>query len=858
MFLHYQPQNELTPGVVRSQLESLKHRESEHFSHSDVYALIENRTLFCDQLLVNLWQFFQLDREPDLALVAVGGYGRKEMFPLSDLDFLILSSCKISEATARKITDLVQFLWDCRFEVGQSVRTVEECIAEGKNDITIATNLLEGRYLCGNRPHFERLNDIVHNTPDFWPVRDFFHAKIKEKTQRYQRYNNTSYNLEPDIKYSPGGLRDLHLLYWIALRHAQAKNLDDILQSGFIYPEEYELLQKSQHFLFRTRFALHLILKRYDNRLLFDRQLKVSEMLGFRGEGNHGVEAMMKRFFQSLQAISLLSDMLTQHYRENFLNTHHTQSAVHLDKNFQIIDGMICLRNEHCFSEQPATIIDLFLHLTGHRELQAHSSTLRRLALAVGQCHGKLSELPAARIKFILLLAQPDAIRCALLPMHRYGVLTAYLPEWKEIEGLMQFDLFHNYTVDEHIVQVLAKLESFLDADSAVQHPICHQIFAKTDRTLLYLAALFHDIAKGRGGAHEILGAVDMRRFAEKHGFNEQDTELMAWLVESHLIMSVTAQRRDIYDAEVVRDFAGRMKTQQRLDYLTCLTVADICATNVTLWNSWKRSLLTTLYQFTARQLKQGTEHLVDQREKADENCAQAQALLRHINLQKVTALWARCPQDYFLRNTAKQIAWHTELLCGNDSDILVKISNRFSQGGTEVFVYCRDQPNLFNKVVCTIDAKNLSIHDAQIITTEDGYVLDSFIVTELNGSLLKFDRRRTLELALIEALSGNKTVKRQAGSKPKLQHFQVSTEVRFLNKAKTEHSEMEIVILDKAGLLAEISDIFSELDLNLVNAKIATNGEKAEDFFILTNRQGMALTRQERDLLVQKLKQIE
>ncbi|TCP97814.1 UTP--GlnB (protein PII) uridylyltransferase GlnD [Cricetibacter osteomyelitidis] len=857
MFLQYQSQNPLTPSAVKLQLDLLKQWELERFEAADVYDLIENRTRFYDHLLITLWQFFQLDQEPDLTLIAVGGYGRKEMFPLSDLDFLILSINKPSEPIARKISEFVQFLWDCRLDVGQSVRTLNECMEVGKADITVATNLLESRYLCGNRPHFEQLDNAVHNTPDFWPIKAFFDAKIQERTERYQRYHNTGYNLEPDIKYSPGGLRDLHLLYWIALRHSRAKTLDDILNSGFIYPQEYESLLKSQSFLFRTRFALHLMLKRYDNRLLFDRQLKVSEMLGFTGQGNQAVEAMMKQFFQSLQAISLLSDMLAKHYQENFLKPAGDKSAVKIDENFECIDQMICLRNPKCFVQQPATIIDLFLHLTAHLDWEIHSSTLRQLPLALTQLKEKLSNLPAARIKFLLLLAQPNAIARALMPMHRYGVLTAYLRKWQGIEGLMQFDLFHNYTVDEHTLRVMAKLECFLDSQTMEQHPVCCEIFPKIDRTLLYLAALFHDIAKGRGGDHAVLGAVDMRDFAERHGFNEQDTELMVWLVEQHLLMSVTAQRRDIHDPEIIRDFADKIKTQKRLDYLMCLTVADICATNATLWNSWKRSLLASLYQFTTRQLQQGTEHLLDQKQEANEHRKQALKLLAHINPEKITALWARCPDDYFLRNTAKQIAWHTELLCESHNEILVKISNRFSLGGTEVFVYCPDQPNLFNKVVNIIDAKNFSIHDAQIITSLDGYVLDSFIVTELDGTLAKFDRRRALEQALLEGLSGEKKVTRAKKYKTKLQHFHVATEVQFLNTEKSDQTELEIITLDKAGLLADISDIFTELNLNLLNAKITTNGERAEDFFILTNQFNEALTVEQRDVLERKLKDI-
>ena len=384
---------------------------------------------------------------------------------------------------------------------------------------------------------------------------------------------------------------------------------------------------------------------------------------------------------------------------------------------------------------------------------------------------------------------------------------------------------------------------------------ICHQIFSQiSDRTLLYVAALFHDIAKGRGGDHAELGAEDIVEFARLHGFDRREIETMAWLVKEHLLMSITAQRRDIHDPEVVMSFAESVQNHVRLDYLTCLTVADICATNGTLWNSWKRSLFAALYDYTEQQFRQGMDLLLDNEEKILENRQLALAILSEekpeLSEEKISALWQRCPSDYFLRNSPKQIAWHTELLAEFDGEVLVKISNRFSSGGTEIFVYCPDQANLFNKVVSTIGAKKFSIHDAQILTSDDGYVFDSFIITELNGELVRSERRRELETVLTSVLLGEKLPSMSFANNRQLQHFTVKTDVRFLKETKKEHTELEVVALDKPGLLAQISQIFTELKLNLWNAKITTVGEKAEDFFILTNENGIALSEEERGLL--------
>ncbi|HHF3830843.1 TPA: bifunctional uridylyltransferase/uridylyl-removing protein GlnD [Haemophilus influenzae] len=844
----------LTPSAVKIERENLKQFELENFSCYSIFELIENRCDFYDALLIQLWQEMGLSEQQRISLIAVGGYGRREMFPLSDLDFLILVEQTPIPEIEEKITQFIQFLWDCGFEVGNSVRTLAQCELEGKQDITIATNLLEARFLAGNRPHFDALNELVKRA-DFWSKEDFFNAKVQEQIERYQRYHNTAYNLEPDIKFSPGGLRDLHLLYWVALRHSGALTLEAILQSGFIYPQEYQQLQESRAFLFKVRFALHLILKRYDNRLLFDRQIKVSELLGFRGEGNPAVEKMMKCFFQALHRISLISNLLIQHYRENVLSSNQDTVIDQLDDDFQLINQSLCLRNSFVFQEKPARILDLFFYLTQYEHANIHSDTLRQLQISLDQLSQKLCEIPAAREKFLRLFNQPNAIKRAFMPMHQYGVLTAYLPQWQAIEGLMQFDLFHIYTVDEHTLRVMLKLESFLSQESAQEHPIAHRIFSQlSDRTLLYIAALFHDIAKGRGGDHAELGAEDVADFAQLHGLDRREIDTLAWLVQSHLLMSITAQRRDIHDPEVVMNFAEAVQNQVRLDYLTCLTVADICATNGNLWNSWKRSLFASLYEFTGRQFSQGMKELLDYSEKSAENRKLAQQILTQdysdiapISIEK---LWTRCPEDYFVRNTPKQIAWHTSLLVDFVEALLVKISNRFSLGGTEVFIYCQDQPHLFNKVVSTIGAKKFSIHDAQIITTQDGYVFDSFIITELNGELVEFDRRRELEQALTVALQSEKLPALSIVPNRQLQHFTVQTDVRFLQENKKEHTQMELVALDKAGLLAQVSQIFTELNLNLLNAKITTVGEKAEDFFILTNQFGQPLDSQQREIL--------
>ncbi|MBE2894097.1 bifunctional uridylyltransferase/uridylyl-removing protein GlnD [Spirabiliibacterium falconis] len=839
--------NMVTVGGVKAALSTLKAQETEQLKYAPITALLHTRTAFFDQLIGDLWQHLGFS-DQRLCVMAVGGFGRKEMFPHSDLDLLLLTQTALCEQDRARWQQLVQFLWDCGLNVGQAVRTLRECECDGKADLSIATTFFEARRLCGSPRLAEELNALTQRS-DFWTLEAYYNGRMAEREQRYQRYHNTSYNLEPDVKYSPGGLRDLHLLSWLTRRHNGDQSLEQMLQSGFIYREEYELLHHAQHFLFKVRFALHLLLKRADNRLLFAHQLRVCELLGFaQAENNRGVEAMMRHYFRHSHDVMVLSQMLLQDYSEQFLHRTFTANTQRLDTHFLLQDNAIKLRTPTCFAQSPDSIITLFLHLTTQENRYIHASTLRQLRRTLSQRTQYLIENQAVRQAFVTLLNQPNAIARALVPMRQVGVLNAYFKAWDNIEGLMQFDLFHAYTVDEHTLRVLLKLEDFLTPEAEDNHPLCATIFPHLpNRVLLYITALFHDIAKGRGGDHAELGAIDVYDFAKQHFFSESDAETMAWLVQNHLLMSVTAQRRDIYDPDVINQFARKVKTKVRLDYLLCLTVADISATNNQLWNSWKRSLLQTLYQFTLKQLAQGSDELLDVSEQVLNHRLQALDLLsdaiqaQTCTLAQIHAFWARCPQDYFLRNNSAQLAWHIRLITPK-SQLVCKVSNRFSSGGSELFVYCPDQPYVFNKIARTLEAKKVSIHDAQIITSSDGYCLDSFIFTEHNGDLAQFERRREIESAVKAALTGEyqPSVPRQ---NRQLEHFSIATQVRFLHRDKADQTEIEIFTLDKPGLLAQISAIFSQQNLSLINAKIMTIGEKAEDFFILQNAQGVALT---------------
>ncbi|GHB63415.1 bifunctional uridylyltransferase/uridylyl-removing enzyme [Psychrosphaera saromensis] len=832
----------------------------QNFNSIPVRYLVKARAEFVDFILRNVWTYTGLDEDNNLSLVAVGGYGRKELHPQSDVDLLLLSKKSISSSSTEKISLFITTLWDLKFDVGHSVRTIKETLSIAKDDITIATNLMERRPLAGNNDIFKVLCDELTNSK-FITSKEFYLAKREEQVQRHNRYHSTSYNLEPNLKANPGCLRDLQTISWVAKKHFDTQSVAELVKHGYLQQDEYQEMEECQDYLWQMRFALHVVAKRSENRLLFDYQPEVAEMMGFGDDGKAAVERMMKRFFRVARRVVELNTMLLQVFNSAILGI--TREVTDIDNDFAIHGRSLLAKHDDVFFNR-ANMIKMFTHIAEHDEIEKlHSSTIRLLRQVRRRLMGDLQDLAYCREALLEFFRHPNSMGKAFTLMLRHSVLAYYMPNWRHIVGQMQFDLFHAYTVDEHTHRLIQNLHRFTIPEYKSEFPLCSGIMKRLDKPeLLYMAGIFHDIGKGRGGDHSKLGAIDATSFGELHKLPKSDTKIISWLVDNHLLMSVTAQKSDIYNPDVIAKFAKIVKDENRLDLLYCLTVADVRATNTNLWNDWKSTLLADLYLVTQRALRQGLENAKDMRETAKANKEQALVLLEKNGhyADHVQKIWKQIRTLYFARHAPKHIEWHTEKLLAHSNRSkrpLVLISETAVRGGTQVFVYAKDQPGLFADIVTTFDTKNANVVDAHILNTKDGYVIDTFIILEQDGSLISTAERREDIRVLVEnvILTGkcsstfSKRIPRQ------IKQFKIPVTVNFKEDSNKYSNMMELTALDTPGVLAKISKVFKQNNIMLYSAKISTIGEKAEDIFRVSTIERTKLNDEQKASLVEALK---
>ena len=854
------PHAKLTLILLKTHLKQFQEWQIQCFKEKgSINKIVALRSRYIDELLSSLWDKLKLNESYDLALIAVGGYGRGALLPQSDIDLLILSQNSFSKATEEKISALLLILWDLKLIVGHSARTLKDCKEQGEADIVIATSMIEARKIRGNANTFHQLKMLVQDD-NFWPSASFFITKKEEQIARHHNCRGDGYSLEPDIKNGPGALRDIQTILWISLRHFKAHSLLELARYGYITQSEYNEIFDCQTVLWNMRFALHTITNRHDNRLLFDFQSDVAKLLAYEGEGNHAIEQMMKHFYKTIHRVKELNEMLLQYFDEAILGDNNsTVNTYSIDKHFNIKNHMIELKTTGLFKRKPALLLQLFFHIAKNNKIKGiYSTTLRELRIARRVLTVWLQDIPACRDIFMQIIHSTDGMNLCFSLMHKYGILAAYMPQWSQIVGQMQFDLFHAYTVDEHSHKLVNFIYNF--PNNKESSPLAYKLSQKIIRPhVLFLAAIFHDIAKGNNGDHSKLGADYAREFCQLHNVNENDTELISWLVENHLILSVTAQRRDISDRAVIHRFAEGVQNEERLNLLYCLTVADICATNEDAWNNWKGTLLRDLHQSTKKLLRRGIKNDPNYRQRIKERKNKTLELLHEMGINDVqnSALWHNFRINYFLRYKSKQIVWHiSHILKHHDkTKPLVLIGDKTAQGATEIFVYYKDMPALFSIVATEISNKKLTVHNAVVLSSRDNQSLTTFTVLEQDGNQVDPDKYNRLKVALENALVDPHSVKIIDHLLPRIKrYFKFTPKINYLS-TKHNNTLLEIIAFDTPGILANIGHIFNANNLMINIAKITTIGERAEDLFIISTKDGDALnedqkTKLETDLL--------
>lgn len=814
---------------------------------ASVASLVTARAEVVRRLVVHVWTAI-VGESAALALFAVGGFGRGELFPHSDVDLLILADAAPTGSAARSLESFFVCLWDLGLKLGNAVRTLHECRALAVRETTVYTSLLDAQRIAGSAAFDAGLNALMADS-SLWPSARYLAAKREEQLQRYARFHDTAYNLEPNLKDGPGGLRSGQLVLWLGQRLWQAPTPMALADRGLLASGEAVALNGAKFVLWRIRFSLHRLAGRAEERLLFDYQRVLATELGYRDDaGSLGVEQLMQDYFRAANTIERTNEAFLQRCEEE-LAPAGLLEAVPVGADFVALSGRLAVREADLFTRRPAAMIEIFLALAENPELAGlRADTLQRLQQALAEHGDALRDNAAAHAAFLRLLQLGAPAAEALARMSRHGVLAYYLPAFGRVVGRMQYDLFHVYTVDEHTLRVLRNMARFASAETSREFALAHELWSRlTQPELLLLAALFHDIAKGRGGDHSELGEAEARTFCSQLGLEPADVDLVAWLVRWHLLMSVTAQRQDITDPEVVHRFAVQVAEWERLDFLYLLTVADISGTSPKLWNSWKDRLLADLYVAARYVLRSGLEHPPHTQARADACRAKARGLLAAQDFDAVTVnrVWADFPEESFLRYQPEQIAWQTAGIAHASASTLplVLATSESVRGGSEVFVYACDSDGLIAAVTATLDKLHLSVLEARVMTSKSGMSLDTFLVLDGHGRPLPDPTSVAEALVVVLRHTPYRAMPARRSLARTLKHFHIAPHIGFASGASIGSTQLSLVCSDRPGLLAAVTQVFREHRVRVHDARIATFGERVEDFFRISDENDRPLT---------------
>jgi [protein-PII] uridylyltransferase len=820
----------------------------------DGISYLQNHSWLIDKTLSRLWH--DLELRNSATLLACGGYGRQELFPYSDIDLLILIPKSLNKSLSQKIEQFISLVWDLGLRVGHSVRNINQTKIEIKRDITVQTNLLESRYLNGDKVLYKNLKKIINET--LIPAK-FYQGKIREQNRRHQKYNQSAYQLEPNIKESPGGLRDLQMIQWVGKSCIKRFTPTKLNQKKYLDKKNYQKLIKTDIFFKNLRILLHVIAKQNEDRLLFDYQNELALLLKYK-KTTHSKrsELFMKDVYEAINFTTFINEVLLKK-----LNPTESDKITKItDSHFLIIKNNYLEINPK-FQDKNITpyIFDIFMTFQKYKQLDSLGpNLLLLLGSAANRINDTFRKDKNQQAKFLSILKSNEKVNRSLRIMNKCNLIGSYIPAFGKIVSQMQHDLFHIYTVDEHILNVIQNLRRFAKDELKHEFPDCHDLFKNyPHKYILYLAALFHDIAKGRGGDHSELGAKDVQGFSKLNHLPLHDEELIKWLVKSHLVMSHTAQKLDLSDPGVIEEFARKVANKENLTSLYLLTVADIRATSPHVWNQWKATLLKNLFKYTLNYLEQDNLSHENSIAKRKEKAA---LILNTYDIRDhhYKDLWHSFGENYFYKYTEEEIAWQTRLLFSHTTpkEPIIRVRHRSNGEGIEVLVYQKNTMHIFNKTCHFFDEIGYNIVAAKIFTTQHNYALNLFDLLDANPKSVSYEGLfKFIENELIIRLERNKENKAMKLSEKSRHaiHHSIDTKITITQIEKSPIYQLDVITDDRHGLLSLISDQLSKEDISINHAKINTLGFRAEDTFLISNKNNKSLSKIKKDNLIRMLK---
>jgi [protein-PII] uridylyltransferase len=817
-----------------------------------------------DQILRLLYDFTTKRLYPNnnpsaaerIVLIAVGGYGRGEMALHSDIDIGFLTPWKQTSWAEQVIESMLYLLWDMRLKVGHSSRSLDDMIRMAKSDLTIRTALLESRYVWGDEALYDEASTRFDREIVVGTARTFITEKLAERDERHKRMGDSRYVVEPNLKEGKGGLRDLHTLFWIGKYLHQVRSVPELVGKGLLTPVELRQFQRAENFLWAVRCHLHIVTNRAEDRLTFDVQREVAARMRYADRpGLTGVERFMKHYFLTAKQVGVLTGLFLAHIEESSARKGRRFSLRRPRKRPKALHGFVldgerlALPSEDFFREDPVRLIEIFALADAHG-LEIHPLAIRAATREAGLIDNHMRRDPRANALFLDVLTSPRDPETVLRWMNEAEVFGRFVPDFRRVVAQMQFDMYHHYTVDEHSIRAIGLLSRIEKGELADDHPLATQLMRQiVSRRVLYVSVLLHDIAKGRGGDHSVLGAEVAEKLCPRFGLTAAETETVAWLVRWHLLMSATAFKRDLADFKTILDFAEAVQSPERLRLLLALTVVDIRAVGPGVWNGWKRQLLNDLYESTEEVLRLGhkqkgrTERIESKQAWLKDQLGWSDDQYRKYVRRMGDAYWISEAGDILVDN-ARMVAEADRA----KQPLAIHAVADTDRGATLVTIYAADHPGLFYRIAGAIHLAGGNIIDARIHTTRDGMALDNLLVQDPFGRPFdEADRLRRLQIAIDDALANRSRLVDRLTAKPlsrlRADAFHIEPNVLIDNRASNRYTVIEVNAQDRPALLNALAHALFQSKVTIHSAHIATYGERAVDVFYLTDLIGDKIT---------------